>query len=161
MHNSVVGTIAKAYGNKDYSTLRFNFRGVGKSDGSYDEGSGEIEDLQAALTFLDQKGLKTIDFAGYSFGAWVSYNYVFRNSLSNKLILVSPPVDFMEFEKCNSLPSLRLTVVGDRDDFANSENLKQLARSWKVQAPFEVIPGADHFYSGFAEDLLQVLERHI
>ncbi|RLJ02607.1 MAG: alpha/beta hydrolase, partial [Candidatus Aenigmatarchaeota archaeon] len=72
MHNNVVETVVQAYREKGYATLRFNFRGVGRSTGSYDEGIGEQEDVRAALAYLTGTGKTSIDLAGYSFGAWVN-----------------------------------------------------------------------------------------
>jgi len=71
MHNPVVETLARALFGAGFSTLRFNFRGVGASDGIFDEGQGERDDLQAAKAFLEARGVREILPAGYSFGAWV------------------------------------------------------------------------------------------
>ena len=68
MHNNVVVAISQAYQKLDYTTLRFNFRGVGGSQGSYGDGIGEQEDVSAAVAFLADLGMNQIDLAGYSFG---------------------------------------------------------------------------------------------
>ena len=72
MNNNVVEALVQAYREKGYTTLRFNFRGVGQSGGSFDEGIGEQEDVKAALAHLGELGKSSIDLAGYSFGAWVN-----------------------------------------------------------------------------------------
>ena len=70
MHNNVVVAMARVYRQKGYTTLRFNFRGVGNSQGSYGDGVGEQEDVRAAISYLAGLSTLKIDLAGYSFGAW-------------------------------------------------------------------------------------------
>src|SRR6056297_3045783 len=72
MQNPVVQSITRVYQKKGYTTLRFNFRGTGKSQGRYAGGKGEVRDLAAAFAFLEKQGYAAIDLAGYSFGAWVN-----------------------------------------------------------------------------------------
>ena len=72
MHNNVVSAIQRAFQNKGYTTLRFNFRGVGRSGGRYAKGIGEQKDVQSALALLEEMGIAKIHLAGYSFGAWVN-----------------------------------------------------------------------------------------
>ncbi len=157
MYNSVVHTISKAFQQLSYSTLRFNFRGVGKSTGSYDNGLGEQEDVKYAIQYLSELGFNSIGLAGYSFGSWVIYNLVINNKLKNSIVLVSPPVDFIEFENNQLLDSLKMVLVGDRDDFASLENINQLVPIWNPKAHLEIIQGADHFYSGYLEKLESAL----
>jgi len=71
MYNNVVETVTRSYSEMGYSTLRFNFRGVSQSEGLYDHGIGEQDDIRNAVTFLHETGCRHIDLAGYSFGAWV------------------------------------------------------------------------------------------
>jgi alpha/beta superfamily hydrolase len=91
MWNPVVETVARALFSAGICTLRFNFRGVGGSSGCFDEGRGEQEDLLAALAFLEERGLREIMPAGYSFGAWVSAGVLGRRSLA-PAIFVAPPI---------------------------------------------------------------------
>ena len=72
MHNHVVGIIRQVYHQKGFTTLRFNFRGTGSSQGRYDNGKGEQADLIAAVNFLRKRGIDRIDLAGYSFGSWIN-----------------------------------------------------------------------------------------
>ena len=71
MDNPVVVTISKAYAERKWGVLRFNFRGTGGSQGRFDNGGGEQDDVQAAIDRLRRDGFRTIELAGYSFGAWV------------------------------------------------------------------------------------------
>jgi alpha/beta superfamily hydrolase len=118
MDNGVVGLIAEAYRAAGWSTLRFNFRGAGRSGGSHDEGVGEQDDLQAAIDELTRRGARCIDLAGYSFGTWIISRWAQRHAdHPHRLLLVAPPVDYLPFDAA-TIPGLRAVFVGDRDDFA-------------------------------------------
>ncbi|MBU2511761.1 alpha/beta hydrolase [bacterium] len=157
MYNSVVHTISKAFHHLSYSTLRFNFRGVGKSTGSFDNGLGEQEDLKFAIQYLSEQGFNRITLAGYSFGSWVIYNLVIRENITNSIVLISPPVDFIEFKNAQLVESLKMVLVGTRDDFASLENVSRLVPIWNPKARLEIIQGADHFFSGYLEKLEQAI----
>jgi len=161
MHNSVVYLIHKAYSEKGFSTLRFNFRGVGNSSGTFDDGIGEQNDLKAACDFLSAKGFQAIDLAGYSFGSWVGASLACQNDLFNRVVLVSPPVSFMDFSSISQIPSLTLTVVGDQDDFADLGQLKERMALLNAEAHLKILPNTDHFYSGNLEELKTILQAGI
>ncbi|MFC1817314.1 alpha/beta hydrolase [Thermodesulfobacteriota bacterium] len=158
MYNPVVETVARIYQKKGYTTLRFNFRGVGNSQGRYDDGMGEQTDVRAALTFLSAMGIQQIDLAGYSFGAWVNAHVDQTTSPYARMVMVSPPVGFMGFEKVSALKGLTLVVAGSQDDIAPPDLIRQQLPAWNQQARFEVVEGADHFYSGYLNALETVLE---
>ncbi len=148
MHNNIVQSIAGIYSELGYSTLKFNFRGVGGSSGAYDNGVGEQTDLNAAIIFLESEGKTSIDLIGYSFGSWVIYNYVTQNQVTDRVIFVSPPVDFIPFAKHALIASLSGIIVGDRDEFASIDSLSDQMTHWKSDIRLDVVQGADHFYSG-------------
>ncbi len=160
MNNLVVESIVHVYQLKGYSTLKFNFRGVGKSEGGYDNGEGEQEDVRAAVSFLAGLGIKKIDLAGYSFGAWVNAHAVSQDIGVNRMIMVSPPVGFMEFQT-GAITCLQLIVTGDRDDIAPVEMIKKILPAWNPDAGFKIIRGADHFYGGYLHILESVLSFRI
>ena len=153
MNNFIVDLITRAYLEKGYTTIRFNFRGVGKSKGSYDNGTGEQEDVRAALSTLKQMGIKNIDLAGYSFGAWVNALAVSKGNFVENMVMVSPPVEFVDFSPVNSIPCLKLVVTGSIDDIAPADRIKTLYPAWNPKAHLEIINGADHFYSGCIDKL--------
>lgn len=148
LHNMVVESIIQAYGAKGYSTLRFNFRGVGRSEGTYDEGVGEQADVRGAVAYLAQLGKTSIDLAGYSFGAWVNAQCIDSLNHVKRMIMVSPPVNFMDFSFLKHCPRLRLVIGGSEDDIAPSAMIQEMLPVWNPEAPFKVIRGADHFYGG-------------
>jgi alpha/beta superfamily hydrolase len=161
MNNNVVTAITRVYRQAGYTTLRFNFRGVGSSGGKHDNGIGEQEDVRAAISHISDFGIGQIDLAGYSFGAWV-------NALSNSnapqptnMIMVSPPVAFIDFASIADIDTLRLVVTGSRDDIAPPDMISRSCGVWNAEARFEVINGSDHFYMGYLDKLEAVLTAHL
>jgi alpha/beta superfamily hydrolase len=161
MYNPVVESIAHVYQRKGITTLRFNFRGVGSSGGRYGDGIGEQADVLASVRCLRENGHNPIDLAGYSFGAWVNAHLDPVPVDIENMIMVSPPVAFMEFDANLALPPLCLVVSGSRDEIAPSGRIRNLMPGWNPEASFEEIQGADHFYFGFFKELEAVLSENI
>jgi hypothetical protein len=154
MHNNVVKALAHAYQEEDYSTLRFNFRGVERSEGEYGNGEGEQEDVKAALQTL---GKKSMDLAGYSFGAWVNALGLAKFDEAQRVIMISPPVSVIDFSFLEHSPKIKLVICGSRDEIAEYKKVEKMLGRWNDQALFRVIQGADHFYSGYEEDLIDII----
>lgn len=161
MYNLVVESIVHVYHMKGYSTLKFNFRGVGRSQGAYDKGLGEQKDVLSALSFLANMGMERIDLAGYSFGAWVNVHAIQKDSLTKQMIMVSPPVGFMDFNSIVTMDTLKFVVTGNRDDIAPADVIEKMISTWNPNARFEVIDGADHFYGGYLGQLEACLSSAI
>ena len=161
MYNMVVETIVHAYQKKGYSTLKFNFRGVGRSQGRYDNGVGEQKDVLAAISFLADAGIKQIDLAGYSFGAWVSAQAVGKAGSVDNMVMISPPVGFLDFQPSISLNCLKFVVTGSQDDIAPAALIEKMLPKWNPNAQFELIDGADHFYGGYLESLETILSSNL
>ena len=161
MNNLVVESIVHVYHMKGYSTLKFNFRGVGRSQGAYDDGLGEQKDVLSALSFLADMGMEQIDLAGYSFGAWVNAHALQKDTLTKQMIMVSPPVGFMDFKSIVTMNTLKFVVTGNRDDIAPADAIEKMMSAWNPNARFEVIDGADHFYGGYLKQLETVLISRI
>jgi alpha/beta superfamily hydrolase len=161
MDNPVVATIAKAYHRNNFTTLRFNFRGVGGSQGSYADGIGEQQDVRAAMAYLADLGVNHLHLAGYSFGAWVNARLASQDSGIDTMVMVSPPVAFIEFEAIDAIDCLKLIITGSRDDIAPPHLINRLHRQWNPQARFEIIEGADHFYWAHMDRLQAVLDANI
>ncbi|MBW1804979.1 MAG: alpha/beta hydrolase [Deltaproteobacteria bacterium] len=157
MHNNVVEILCRAYREKGYSTLRFNFRGVGQSEGEYDNGVGEQKDVRAALEYLSGLGKTEIDLAGYSFGAWVNALGLKRYDLVRRMIMVSPPVGFIDFSFLSYNPKIRLVIAGTEDDIAGLKGIKKGLPAWNPEADLRVINGADHFYEGKTDELFRII----
>jgi alpha/beta superfamily hydrolase len=161
MYSLVVEAMVHVYQIKGYSTLKFNFRGVGKSQGRYDNGIGEQEDVLAAIAFLIEMGIKKIDLAGYSFGAWVNAHALRKDTPVENMLMISPPVGFMAFQPTNALDCLKFVVTGSEDDIAPAELVAKMVPQWNEKAGFEVIDGADHFYGGYIKELESVLSFNL
>jgi len=157
MHNNVVESLVKVYQQAGYSTLRFNFRGVGSSHGEYSDGTGEQEDVRSALRYLSERGKKVIDLAGYSFGAWVNALTRPDGDIIRQMIMVSPPVAFLDFGSAQPLPLLQLVIAGSRDEIAPPELIQTTLPNWNPGARLEIIEGADHFYGGHTAKLESIV----
>jgi hypothetical protein len=162
MNNPVVETVQSAYRQHGYATLRFNFRGVGGSQGNYDKGMGEQADVRAAIAYVESMNVSAVDLAGYSFGAWVNTGVAADSPTAIKsMMMISPPVGLIEFENVNVLSCLKLVVTGGRDDIAPVNQIRDMLPTWNPDAQFEVIDGCDHFYSGYFEELQSILDRYL
>ena len=155
MRDHVLMAMSQAFIGAGYSTLRFNFRGTGRSEGFFDNGTGEQEDLKSAVNYLKIMGYEQTILAGYSFGAWVSSKISMSPNISGDIsgvIMVSPPISEMEFDFEYS--RVDLVITGDSDPFCPLDSLAgyAAANGFKVA----VVPGADHFYFGKE---LQLIER--
>ncbi len=159
MHNNVVEAMTAAYRKAGYTTLRFNFRGVGQSEGQYGEGIGEQKDVEAALAFLRAKG--GIDLAGYSFGAWVIGLGLERYDSAERVIMVSPPVTFIDFSSLGYDPRIRLVIAGSHDEFGRPDMIQEMVMKWNPEAILETIQGADHFYWGKTGEVQEIIGRFL
>lgn len=161
MRNKVVHYLAKTFNELGLPALRFNFRGVGASDGSYDNAVGETEDLRAVLAWV-RKHLpeRRIWLAGFSFGAYV----VLREGCSEqveRIITVAPPVNLFDFAALR-LPSCPwLLVQGERDDVVPPDDVRRWAHSLPQPPQWAALPQADHFFHGQLNALHDALLQHL
>jgi len=146
LDNPVVAALIERYHQQGYTTLRFNFRGVGRSEGHYADGVGEREDVQAAAAYLTDLGKTVSDLAGYSFGAWVNLNVQPSLATLRRQLAVAPPVALLDFSAVRNLSAELSVIVGDRDEFAPLAQVQALVPRWHPSARLLVVPGADHFY---------------
>ncbi len=160
MDNNVVWTAARALGGRGWATLRFNFRGVGASLGTYGGGEAEVEDVAAALRFLQDRTPGPYCLVGYSFGAYVAARALHQGLKGADAVLISPPVAFMEMNWLPETPHLRLLVAGDRDEICPLLDLTQMMAATEPPVEIAVINGADHFYGGREEALFKVLRDY-
>jgi hypothetical protein len=158
MHNNVVWTAHLAFQARGWATLRFNFRGVGRSTGAYGQGLGEVEDLKAAAAFLAGRIPGPVFLAGYSFGAYVTARALVEGLTAGGALLIAPPVAFMDLAFLPEALGLNLVVAGDRDDLCPLAALQALLGRHPAPPELAVIAGADHFFSGREEDLFRALK---
>ena len=160
MDNNVVWTAVRAFGERGWSTLRFNFRGVGASTGSYGDGLAEVEDVVAALGFLRSRVSGPCWLVGYSFGAAVAARSLLGGLDADGAVLVSPPIAFMDLDFLPRVPRLKLIIVGDWDDLCPLETLRTSLSTREPAVEIIVIPETDHFYGGRERELFQILLTH-
>lgn len=155
MDNNVVWTAARAGAVRRWATLRFNFRGVGRSTGTYGGGLAEAEDVAAALDFLKTRTAGPYYVMGYSFGAFVAAHALMQGLEARTAVFIAPPIAFMDLTFLPRVPRLKLVVVGDRDELCPLMDVQRLLAETPV--PVTVIPRADHFFGGREEELFRVL----
>lgn len=162
MDNIVVAAISKAYQNRGWRTLCFNFRGTGASQGRFEDGKGEQQDVDAAIAYWIREGIQDIELAGYSFGAWVLACRSQRADIHGyPLRFVAPPVGFIDFKAVGRIPNLKQIIVGTNDAFAPVNQIKSLMHSWQSTAQLCVVDNADHFFGGHLKSMQNVLEPKI
>ena len=163
MANNVVWTGVRALAARGLAALRFNFRGVGRSTGTYGGGLEEVADVSAALEFLKSRAPGPYYVVGYSFGASVAGRALLQGLAADCAIFIAPPIAFMDLSFLPRVPGLRLIAVGDRDELCPLASLRTLLAE-RQAAPQDtpppevrVIEGADHFFGGGEEVLFRLL----
>ncbi len=146
MFDAVLDTVEQALTPMNLRTLRFNFRGVGSSEGEHDHGEGEVNDLLAVVEWLcEAKNPSIVSVAGYSFGSVVASRGVANNDSVSRVVLVAPPTSSMALATDLKLP-VRI-IVGDADPFVDLPQLQQWQHD-QNDAEIVTISGADHFFGG-------------
>jgi alpha/beta superfamily hydrolase len=149
MHNPVVSTAAGVAFQEGFSTLRFNFRGVGSSGGSYSDGVGESEDVQTAIEYLflklNQSTLPLI-LVGYSFGAWAGLSSVIQDNRVKGMVAIAPPLELYDFNLLEGCKKKKLLVAGDQDFFCPVALLESWFEQLEEPKSLAIIEGADHFF---------------
>lgn len=155
MDNKVVTTLAGAFRELGFAALRFNFRGVGESAGSYDQGNGEVQDAIAAANFMrgEYPGLPLIG-AGFSFGGYVQARAA-EELQPQHLVLVAPAVGRFAMPQ---VPADTLLIHGDLDEVVELDAVLHWARPQHL--PIVVLAGADHFFHGRLTQIRQIVARH-
>lgn len=152
MNNRVVYNLHYAFHNMGFTVLRFNFRGVGRSQGEFDQGIGELSDAASALDYLQamNPNSKHCWVAGFSFGAWIGMQLLMRRPEITGFISVAPPANMYDFSFLAPCPSSGLIVQGTADRVAPPKDTHMLVGKLREQkgitVTHEEIEGADHFF---------------
>jgi len=167
MNNPIVYRFYYAFVERGFSVLRFNFRGVGRSQGVFDSGLGELSDAATALDWMqgfnaDAGGCW---IAGVSFGAWISMQLLMRRPEVEGFISVAPPANLYDFTFLAPCPSSGLMVNGEEDAVVPKQDVAKLVERLKTQKGIvidhEVIAGANHFFEDHIDDLLAVTNAYL
>jgi alpha/beta superfamily hydrolase len=158
MHNKVVFHAAKALDTLGIAVLRFNFRGAGLSEGSHDQGQGELDDVRSALEFLGEEFPGTpLLVAGFSFGCWVGLRVGCEDGRVEKLIGIGAPVNSSDFSYLAQCAKPKLFVHGSNDQFGEIGKLRQMVAALPGENELVVVDGVDHFFTGKIEELGQAV----
>jgi len=161
MDNPLVLEVRDACQRAGLATLRFNFRGTGRSTGRHDGGAGECDDVRAGLSILADRlsAPRTVALAGYSFGAAVASAVAAAGERLNGLALVAPPLAVAAYRPAQPIPNVDgpvLVVAGDADEHCPVRDLDTLRARWP-KADVRIIHGADHFFSGRGAPLIEAV----
>ena len=167
MNNKVVYTLFSCFRDLGFSVLRFNFRGVGRSMGHFEDGPGELADATAALDWLQQQNVdsKRCWVAGYSFGAWIGMQLLMRRPDINNFIAVSPPANEKDFAFLAPCPTSGLIIQGGKDEIDDPEQVALLAKRLNMQRhadiDYALIEEGDHMYNNHLVDLYKVAGNYV
>jgi alpha/beta superfamily hydrolase len=160
MNNAIVLALYKTFVRRGFATLRFNFRGVGKSQGVFDNGIGELSDAASALDWVQQihPEAETTWIAGFSFGAWIGMQLLMRRPEIEGFISVAPPANLYDFSFLAPCPSSGLIIHGDKDAVVPAKDVQGLVEKLKTQKGIiidqKIVPGANHFFDNKIEPLM-------
>ena len=160
MNNQIVYNLFYMFQQRGFTVLRFNFRGIGRSQGEFDHGMGELSDAAAALDWVQtlHPDSKNCWVAGYSFGAWIGMQLLMRRPEIEGFISVAPQPNSYDFSFLAPCPSSGLIIHGDKDRVAPGKDVQGLVDKLKAQKGIVItqktMPGANHFFSEHADELM-------
>ena len=152
MDNNVVISIFEALGRKSLIPFRFNFRGVGESQGEFSHGIGEQEDVRAAISFatsVKEIDSQRIGLVGYSAGAGFALPVCFNDERLRALVAISPPLAMFDFQPLRDCFKPKLLFSGSEDNFTPLPQFIEFCQSLPEPKKWETIEGADHFWWGY------------
>jgi uncharacterized protein len=167
MNNKVVYSLFQTFTKRGWSALRLNFRGVGRSQGTYDRGEGELADAAAALDWLQTNNPNggPCWVAGVSFGAWIGMQLLMRRPEIEGFISVSPPANQFDFSFLAPCPSSGLIIRGSKDEMvpasAVTKLVTKLSQQRDIHIDHQVVPDASHFFVKRTEDLGVYVDRYL
>jgi len=167
MHNKVVYTLNQAFAKAGFSTLRFNFRGVGRSQGSYGRGEGELQDAASALDWIQQNlpNSRGCWIAGFSFGAWIGMQLLMRRPEIRGFISVAPPANMYDFSFLAPCPSSGIIVQGTADEVVTASAVQKLVDKLRTQKGITIhhdeIKGANHFFEHELDQLMKSVDNYL
>ena len=167
MNNKVVVDIFQTFVNNDFSVCRVNFRGVGKSDGEFDNGQGELADAAAALDWLERENFDNSQcwISGFSFGSLIAMQLLMRRPEINRFVVVSPQPNVYDFSFLSPCPTSGTMIYGKKDELVPIEHIndlnKRLSEQKGIKVEFESIQDANHFFSKNDISLIKSLNKYI
>ncbi len=167
MNHQIIYQCYYAFAHRGFSVLRFNFRGVGRSQGSFDHGTGELSDAASALDWAQtiNPEARACWVAGFSFGAWIGMQLLMRRPEVEGFISIAPPANLYDFSFLAPCPSSGLIVHGEKDAVVPPKDVNTLVEKLKTQKGIvidqQIIPGANHFFDGKLEPLMETVTGYL
>ena len=167
MNNKVVYNLHYLFYKMGFSCLRFNFRGVGKSEGTYDQGVGELADATSALDYLQSNvpNARACWVVGFSFGAWIGMQILMRRPEVTGFIAVSPPANTYDFSFLAPCPSSGLIINGEIDKVVPcikvNELVTKLQQQKGITITHETVKNANHFFDPGMEEMLSFTQNYV
>jgi hypothetical protein len=167
MNNKVTYAMYRTFTQMGFHTLRFNFRGVGRSEGVYDNGEGELCDAACAMDWLQAHHPQTRRFwvGGFSFGAWIALQLLMRRPELNSFVAVSPPAGKYDFSFLAPCPVSGLIIQGTQDEVVKYDNVTKLITKLRTQknifVGYDEIVDADHFFTQKLKELCATIENYV
>ncbi len=167
MNNKITYNLYKSFVDNGFSVLRINFRGVGRSEGKFDNGIGELLDATAAANWLHDQNMEATEYwiAGFSFGSWIALQLVMRRPEFENYILVAPPATKYDFNFIVPCTSAGLVVQGNKDEITKEPDSAKLAEKLSArdgaEVVYQMVHGADHFFSTHMKDFEEIVDSHI
>lgn len=167
MNNKVVYHQFTTFKNRGFSVLRFNFRGVGRSQGDYDQGIGELSDAAAALDWMQthNPNAPAVWIAGFSFGAWIGMQLLMRRPEIEGFISIAPPANMYDFSFLAPCPSSGVIIHGTRDMQVPQKDVQKLVEKLQSQKGITIhhkqVEGADHFFEQTIPNLMQAVDGYL
>jgi len=167
MNNKIIYNLFQAFVRRGFSTLRFNFRGVGRSQGSFDRGEGELSDAASALDWLQtfNPNAASCWIAGFSFGAWIGMQLLMRRPEIAGFISIAPPASIYDFSFLAPCPASGMIIQGNSDEVVPIEAVNKLvdklSQQRGIKIDYRVIRGANHFFNDQLEAVISNMERYL
>jgi alpha/beta superfamily hydrolase len=167
MNNQIVYHLYYTFTERNFSVLRFNFRGIGRSQGYFDNGPGELADAASALDWLQTHNpdARCCWIAGVSFGTWIAMQLLMRRPEIDGFICIAPPANLYDFSFLAPCPSSGLLVSGEKDRVVPSQSVAELSVKTKTQKGIKldhtVIAGANHFFEGKHDELKTIVGEYV
>jgi len=167
MNNKVVYAMYQSFVKRGFSTLRFNFRGVGRSQSTFDNGLGEMSDAASALDWMQahNPNAHSCWIGGFSFGAWIAMQLMMRRPEISGFLSIATPASQHDFSFLAPCPADGLIVHGEKDEIVPVDSVAKLAAKLKAQktisVDYETIKGADHFFTGHMDKLNKVVNAYL
>ena len=167
MNNKVTFLLYQEFKLRGFSVLRFNFRGVGRSQGSFDGGEGELSDAAAVLDWVQSQNLysRYTFIAGFSFGSWIGMQLMMRRPEIEGFISISPPADKFDFSFLAPCPASGLIVHGKKNRRVPFENIEKIVDRLSIQKDVEIdlefVNEADHIFNRHHDELMDVIRAYL